>query len=40
MNGDVDTAIEFLIAEQGTEESSTKSDSPPSQVDASGKNRC
>ncbi|KAK4262319.1 hypothetical protein QN277_027895 [Acacia crassicarpa] len=35
VNGDVDAAIEFLIAEQGTEESSTKSDSPPSQVDAS-----
>ncbi|XP_028764036.1 OTU domain-containing protein 3 isoform X2 [Neltuma alba] len=36
VNGDVDAAIEFLIAERGTEESSTKSDSPPSLTDASG----
>lgn len=35
MNGDVDAAIEFLIAEQGTEECSAKSDSPPSQADTS-----
>ncbi|XP_028764037.1 OTU domain-containing protein 3 isoform X3 [Neltuma alba] len=35
VNGDVDAAIEFLIAERGTEESSTKSDSPPSLTDAS-----
>ncbi|XP_054825037.1 OVARIAN TUMOR DOMAIN-containing deubiquitinating enzyme 7 isoform X3 [Prosopis cineraria] len=35
VNGDVGAAIEFLIAEHGTEESSTKSDSPPSQDDAS-----
>lgn len=36
VNGDVDAAIEFLIAEQGTEECSTKPDSLPGQVTTSG----
>ena len=36
VNGDVGAAIEFLIAEQGAEECSAKSDSPPSQADANG----
>lgn len=36
VNGDVDAAIEFLIAEQGTEECSATSDSLPSQADSYG----
>ncbi|KAJ1389112.1 hypothetical protein SESBI_38568, partial [Sesbania bispinosa] len=36
VNGDVDAAIEFLIAEQGTEECSAESDSLPSQATAYG----
>lgn len=36
VNGDVDAAIEFLIAEQGTEECSATSDPPPSQADTYG----
>ncbi|TKY55690.1 OTU domain-containing protein 3 [Spatholobus suberectus] len=36
VNGDVDAAIEFLIAEQGTEECSANSDSLPSQANTYG----
>ncbi|MED6198406.1 hypothetical protein PIB30_118767 [Stylosanthes scabra] len=36
VHGDVGAAIEFLIAEQGEEESSTKYKSSPSEADASG----
>ncbi|RDY00880.1 OTU domain-containing protein 3, partial [Mucuna pruriens] len=36
VNGDVDAAIEFLIAEQGTEECSANSDSPSSQANTYG----
>ncbi|RYR78774.1 hypothetical protein Ahy_A01g003635 isoform A [Arachis hypogaea] len=36
VNGDIDAAIEFLIAEQGEEEWSTKCDSSPIQADAYG----
>lgn len=36
VNGDVDAAIEFLIAEQDTEECSTNSDSLPSQASTNG----
>ncbi|KAL2333521.1 hypothetical protein Fmac_014734 [Flemingia macrophylla] len=36
LNGDVDAAIEFLIAEQGTEECSADSDSLPSQANTFG----
>ncbi|CAJ1942853.1 unnamed protein product [Sphenostylis stenocarpa] len=36
VNGDVDAAIEFLIAEQGTEECAANSDSPSSQANTHG----
>ena len=36
VNGDVDAAIEFLIAEQGTEECSANSDSLPNQANTCG----
>ncbi|KAF3438985.1 hypothetical protein FNV43_RR17260 [Rhamnella rubrinervis] len=35
VDGDVDAAIEFLVAEQGTEECSEQTDSPSNQTDAS-----
>ncbi|KAF7828702.1 OTU domain-containing protein 3 isoform X1 [Senna tora] len=37
VNGDVDAAIEFLIAEQEAEECSAKSDPPPSKADTHGR---
>lgn len=39
VNGDVDAAIEFLIAEQETEECSATSDPSPSQTDSCGKDQ-
>ncbi|GMN30251.1 hypothetical protein TIFTF001_002736 [Ficus carica] len=35
VDGDVDAAIEFLVAEQSTEECSVRPDSPPNQTDTS-----
>lgn len=35
VDGDVDAAIEFLVAEQGTEEFSEQTDSPSNKTDTS-----
>lgn len=40
VNGDVDAAIEFLIAEQGAEECSSNSECIPSQASTTGNVYC